>query len=100
MINIHHNCREWTTLFIEYVTAVATQETQLTYIINNDPNLSETLTIDALEETNSGIAVGARNDNSRFFQGEISSIEIYHVNRHNELPRSLKALIVKNQCIS
>ena len=60
LIHIHHDCREWTTLFIEYVTAVAAQKTQLTYIINNDPKLSETLIIDALHETNSGIAVGAR----------------------------------------
>ena len=98
LISIHHNCRDWTTLFIEYVSA-ATQETQLTYIINNDPKLTETFTFDVIESMNSGIAVGGRYDNSRFLQGDISSIEIYHVKRNNEFLRSLKDLVVKNQCI-
>ena len=73
---IHHAAHNWTTLFIEYLGA--SPQTHGSYIINNDPKLTGTFTFDSSGEMSSGFSVGSRYDNTRFLQGEIASIEIYH----------------------
>ena len=74
------------------VAVAAEHQAQLTYIINDDPKLSETFTFDSIEEMTSGCAVGSRYD------GGISSIEMYYV-KGNPPPQSLKDLVIKNQLI-
>ena len=96
-VPIQHNCRDWTTLFIEY--AAAEQQTQFAYIINADPHLSGTFNLDSIHEETSGCAVGSRYNNTRFFEGEIASIEMYHVKVNETAPQCLRDLIIKNQLI-
>ena len=85
-VTIHHAVHSWTTLFIEYLGAYPQ-----THIINNDPKLTGTFTFDSSEEMSSGS--GGRYDNTRFLQGEIASIEIYHgKGGKNKFPKLSKTL--------
>ena len=97
MFPIQHTCRYWTTLFIEYVAT--RHQTQFTYIINNDPKTTETFTFDSNQSEMNGCAVGSRYNNTRFFQGEIASIEMYHI-KGNPPPQCLKDLVITNQLIT
>ena len=95
---IQHSCRNWTTLFVEY--AAGTYQTQGRYIINNDQKLTGDFTFDSIGDMDSGFSVGGRYDNTRFLQGEIASIEMYHVKAKKDTPPDcLKDLVIKNQLI-
>ena len=98
-VTIHHDVlHKWTTLFVEQVT-VKNNQTQGRYIINNDPKLIGTFTFDAYNFTYTGFSVGSRYDNTRFFQGEIASIEMYHARGNKQIPQVVKDLVIKNQLI-
>ena len=48
----------------------------------------------------SGFSVGSRYDNTRFLQGEIASIEIYHAKGgKKQIPQAVQGLVIKNQLI-
>ena len=90
-VTIHHAVHSSTTLFIEYLGAYP--QTHGSYIINNDPKF------DSSESKSSGFSVGSRYDNTRFLQGEIASIEIYHGRGKKQIPQAVKDLVIKNQVI-
>ena len=46
-----------------------------------------------------GFSVGSRYDNTRFLQGGIASIEMYHGKGEKQIPQAVKDLIIKNQLI-
>jgi hypothetical protein len=94
---IKHPNRNWTTLFLEY-TALE-HVTKCNYIINNNPHLGGAFTFDSYEEMSTGFAVGSRYDNTRFLQGEIASIEMYHGKGNKQIPQAVKDLVIKNQLI-
>ena len=96
-VTIHHAVHSWTTLFIEYLGAYP--QTHGSYIINNDPKLTGTFTFDSSDEKSSGFSVGSRYDNTRFLQGGIASIEIYHGKGKKQIPQAVKDLVIKNQLI-
>ena len=99
VVPIQYSCRNWTTFFLEYT--VLGRQTQFTYIINNDSKSTGDFTFDSVQEMTTGFAVGGRYNNTHFLQGEISSIEMYHVGTKNNQnpPHSLKDLVIKNQLI-
>ena len=99
IVPIQYNCHNWTTFFLEYI--VSGGQTQFTYSINNDTKSTGDFTFDSIQEIMTGFAVGSRYNNTRFLQGEIASIEMYHVKAKNnqKKPHSLKDLIIKNQLI-
>ena len=74
-------------------------QTQCRYIINNDPKLTGTFTFDCYNYMYSGFSVGSRYDNTRFFQGQIASIEMYHGKGNKQIPQVVKDLVIKNQLI-
>ena len=98
-VTIHHTVlHKWTTLFVEQVTG-ANNQTQGRYIVNNDPKLMGTFTFDYYHSMYTGFSVGSRYDNTRFFQGEIASIEMYHARGNKQIPQVVKDLVIKNQLI-
>ena len=94
---IQHSNYNWTTLFLEY-TAMK-NVTKFNYIINNDPQSEGSFTFDTYHEMYSGVAVGSRYDDTRFLQGNIASIEIYHVRGQKSMPQCLKNIVIKNHLI-
>ena len=99
-VNIHHAVHKWTTLFVEQVTAKDRMHGR--YIINNNPKLTGSFTFDCYHSMFSGFSVGSRYDNTRFLQGEIASIEIYH-GKGKQIPqrpsKTLKDVAIKNQLV-
>ena len=89
--------KKWTTLFIEQVTT--RKQMQGRYVINNDSKLSGSFTFDRYLGMYTGCNVGSRDDDTRFFKGEIASIEMYHGEGKSYIPQTVKDLIIKNQLI-
>ena len=90
-VTIHHAVHSWITLFIKYLGGYP--QTHGSYIINNNPKLMRTFMFDSSDEMSSSFSVGSRYDNTRFLQGEIASIEIYHgKGKKNKFPKLLKTL--------
>ena len=96
-VNIHHAVHNWTTLFVQHATTKG--ETRGRYVINNDPKLTDSFTFDCIEAMSSGIALGGRYDNTRFLQGEIASIGLYH-GEGKEIPQAVQDIVIKNQLIA
>ena len=95
-VRIKHGCRDWTTLFIEYV-GFKHQPSQLTYTVNG--NQSGDFAFDYVDAWQTGFSLGSRYDDSRYFQGQVSSLEIYHMeDMHGQkLPQCLKDLVMNQQ---
>ena len=98
-VQIQHDCREWTTLFLEYIPGIPTQ---FRYIINND--LSEKFTF-PLQYTPvyEPMSLGSRRaEPFQYFQGDISSLEMYTnttTKAGQRLPEALRELVIKNQLL-
>ena len=95
-VNIHHAVHNWTTLFVEQVTTKNQMHGR--YIINNDPKLTGTFTFDCIDVMFAGFSVGSRYDNTRFLQGAIASIEIYH-GKGKQILQAIEDIVIKNQLI-
>ena len=96
-IIIPHATHKWTTLFVGLVATA--DRTHGSYIINGDAKLTGSFTIDTIDEDVLGFSVGSRYDDTRFLNGEIASIELYHERGKKEIPQALKDLIIRNQLI-
>lgn len=95
---VQHNCREWTTLFIDY--AHNSQESiEYTYILNNDPKMQGSFTLQRPKFITNDFTVGGRKDGTHFLSGAIHAIEIYQNRIPKPIPESLKQTIVKSQMI-
>lgn len=95
---IQFQCHDWVTLFLEYFTTETTLN--FDYLINNDSNHHGSFVIDSYEDMTEGICVGGTIDKKDFFQGEIASLEFYHIqSNERELPTCLKQIVIKKQMI-
>ena len=92
--SIKHDCRGWTTLFIEY--KVSPSELKGTY--NIDGTQGE-FTFDRPYVCRSGTFIGGRSDGTKFLTGAIHAIERYSMESKQDLPYILKDLIIKGQKI-
>ena len=99
-VTIQHRSRGWTTLYIEYIALKSVTECR--YIINNDPHCNGSFTFDTYDEMMSGFSLGSRYDNTKFFQGDVASLEMYHVQQKGgqSFPPCLKELVINNQLIT
>ena len=62
--SIDHDCRDWTTLFVEWNVDGKLNETSCRYIINNDKKLTGHFSFDTYWMRSNFIAIGDRNDSS------------------------------------
>ena len=89
-VTIHHAVlHKWTTLFVEQVTT----ENGM-----HGPMLLITIQ-NCYHGMFSGSSVGSIYDNTRFLQGKIASIEMYHGKGNKQIPQVIKDLVIKNQLI-
>ena len=97
-ITILHNCKAWTTLFLEYHRI--DNSLQGSYIINNNQSTEKSFSFDDPNYCRAGLYIGARKDNTQFMDGAIHAVESYFLDLNDEkLPRPLRNLIIKNQMI-
>ena len=94
---IHHPCKEWTTLFIEYNSD--NHLSHFTYDVNGTVGSFTTPIVHGSEK--SGVHLGCRWDNTNYLDGEIASVEMYeNANTSAPLPDTLKNMVIKNQKIN
>ena len=91
---IKHDCHRWTTLFLEY--KVSTSALNGTYIIDGAQG---DFTFDITNVCGSVTFIGGRSDGTKFLNGAIHAIECYSVESKQELPYTLRDLIIESQKI-
>ena len=88
--------KQWSTLYVEYKRHES-RPTEYKYIVKSADSkiTSGTFSLMYDDLATLGFEIGARSDKTRFFKGEISSLEIYHVNEAPKpLPECLKNLVI------
>ena len=99
-IPIQHNCRNWTTLFLDYTTDESVGTSEFTYILDNDPKMQGSFTFQLPRAAQPGVYIGSRKDGTKAFVGSVHGLEIYYTKRSKPIPQTLKELIIKTQQIS
>ena len=102
--SIDHDCRDWTTLFLEWNVNKVQNESTFHYIINNDKQLTGSFSFDTFWTTKNFIAIGDRDDDSLYkpFNGQVRAIEFYFsadILDGKCLPTSLRNKIIETQCV-
>ena len=98
IIQIDCDVRQWTTLYIEY-KGHESKPTEYKYIIKGGDSeiITGTFSLNYNNLAKFGFAMGSRYDNTGFLKGEISSLEIYHINETSKpFPECLKNLVINN----
>ena len=90
-VTIQHNCREWTTLLLEYRNL--DNVIRGTFIINDDPTTLGEYSFQTPFLCYVGLYIGSRHDNTKFLTGAIHAIESY-------FRPGKETLIIENQMIS
>ena len=98
-IPIQHNCRNWTTLFLDYTTHESVLTSEFTYILDNDPKMQGSFTLQRPRIVTPGAYIGARKDGTKAFVGSLHGIELYSTQSPQPIPQTLKELIIKTQQI-
>ena len=99
-IPIQHNCQNWTTFFLDYTTHESVNTSEFTYILNNDPKMQGSFTLQRPRASQPGVYVGSRKDGSKPFVGSLHGFETYFTSNPSPIPQSLKELIIKAQQIN
>ena len=106
-VNIKHNVKNWTTLYIEYraYEPSSKKPTDYTYIINGDGTLSGHFKLESVGYGFPiyGFSLGSRFSEDNFFKGEVSSLESYVIDdemcKQTKIPECLKKLVMNNHII-
>ena len=88
--------KQWTTLYVEY-KRYESKPTEYNYIVKcSDSKItSGSFSLDFNDFAQFGFAMGSRFNDTGFLKGEISSLEIYHVNETSKpFPECLKNLVI------
>ena len=96
-IPIQHNCRNWTTFFLDYTTHESVSTSEFTYILDNDPRMQGSFTLQRPRIVTPGAYIGARKDGTKAFAGSLHGIELYSTQSPQPIPQTLKELIIKTQ---
>ena len=97
-IPIQHNCRQWTTLFVDWMVT----ETNITgnYIINNDKKLMGKFSLPIGLLCGNYIDIGCRGHIlSHPFYGAISTLEIHTSHKGKVISPALRDLVINDQLI-
>ena len=98
IIQIDCDVRQWTTLYIEY-KGHESKPTEYKYIIKRGDSeiITGTFSLNYNNLAKFGFAMGGRYNDTGFLKGEISSLEIYHINETSKpFPECLKNLVINN----
>ena len=96
IIRIDYDVKQWSTLYVEY-KGYESGLTEYKYIVKSVGSeiVSGTFSLKYDNLATLGFEMGARCDKTRFLKGEISSLEIYHVNEASKpFPECLKNLVI------
>ena len=96
--SIYNDVKQWTTLYVEY-RGYESKPTEYNHIVKcSDSKIkSGSFLLDFAGFSQFGFAMGSRFNNTGFLKGEISSLEIYHVDDPTKpFPECLKNLVIDN----
>ena len=97
-ITIKNDTHKWTTLYVEL--RASDDKVRGSYTVwSDDKTLTGTFEASTQYSQSRGISVGARQNDTQFLNGEITSIEIYNGAGKEGVPEVLKELIIENQFI-
>ena len=96
---ILHNCREWTTLFIEYTNHDGIYNTEFTYTIDGNEATEGSFIFQRSMAARSGGEIGGRKDGTKSFVGAIHALETYFTDSPKLIPKQVKQLVIKKQLI-
>ena len=97
-ILIENDVKQWTTLYVEY-KGYESKTTEYNYIVkcSDSKIISGSFLLEFSDLAMFGFAMGSRFNDTGFLKGEISSLEIYHVDDPSKpFPECLKKLILDN----
>ena len=98
--SIHHDTREWTTLFVEWMPCGETKE-RCNFMINNDSSTWGSFQDITPTTELFDLSLGARFDDTKHLTGSISALEIYgKFPCTDPIPPSLRHLIISNQMVT
>ena len=96
-VPIMHNCRKWTTLFLQY-TITPSKEMHFEYMIDVDIDQKGQFSLHSARGLNPSMTLGSREDSSQFFSGKIHALEIYFNENSNErIPDPISLLVSRHQ---
>ena len=97
IVSIENDVKQWTTLYVEY-RGYESKPTEYNYIVKcGQEKTSGSFLWDSSDMFMFGFSMGSRFNDTRFLKGEISSLEIYHVNETTKpFPECLKNLVIDN----
>ena len=98
-IPIMHNCRKWTTFFLQY-TITPQKDIHFEYMINADINQKGQFSLNAARGTMPGMTLASRENGSQHFSGKIHALEIYFTENSKErIPDEISLLVSRDQKI-
>ena len=96
---IIHDCRKWTTLYLGY-TVSKTSELTINYMLNADIDSKGQIILNAAKMSQPGVTVGCRQNETQYFSGQISALEVYFSeNQQESIPDEISMLVSLNQKI-
>jgi hypothetical protein len=97
IVSIENDVKQWSTLYVEY-RGYESKPTEYNYIVRcGQKKTSGSFLWDSSDMFMFGFSMGSRFNDTRFLKGEISSLEIYHVNETTKpFPECLKNLVIDN----
>ena len=101
VISICNDVKQWTTLYVEY-RGYESKPTEYNYIVkcSDSKVTSGSFSLDFDDFGQFGFAMGSRFNNTGFLKGEISSLEICHVDDPSKpFPECLRKLVIDKHVI-
>ena len=96
-IPIMHNCRNWTTLFLQY-TITPSKEMHFEYMLDADIDQKGQFSLHASRGAKPSMILGAREDHTQYFSGKIHALDIYFTENSNErIPDPISLLVSRHQ---
>ena len=74
---LQHNCRNWTTFFLDYTTHDTVQTSEFIYILDNDPRMQGSFTLQRPHALKPGVYIGGRKDGTKALVGSLHSTDSY-----------------------
>ena len=96
---IMNDCRKWCTLYLGYTISTSSELT-IQYMMNGDIDTKGQILLNAAKMSQPMFTLGCRKNETQYFSGQISALEIYFVENQREfIPDEIAMLVSTSQKI-